>query len=142
MSHNESHQELFTYNVDITGKSVYVHNTLPRIPNPKAARFSKVARLNSKMNIIEITANLSKPEQALLITLSKKINRGIYMLPYDLSKLPKNQRSNIYRAYKKLYQKGLVKRISTGLYLINPKIIIPGSNNDEEAANKLWEKLP
>jgi len=129
---------------DISGKAVYVLDNPPVKKDPNSARYSKIASLSGRnsMNIFEVVSSLSKPEQKFLVELSHKFNWNTYLLSMDLSSLTKTERSNKYRAFGKLHKKDLVKRVSTHVYLINPRLLIPSIPENEKHAKKLWDILP
>lgn len=51
--------------------------------------------------------------------------RIIYQAKVDLSNLSKSQKSKFSNGYTSLYRKDLIRRVSKGVYMVNPNAIIP-----------------
>ena len=141
---NKTVSQITNPSTDISGKQVYVWDEPPKTRNPLSQNFDKIAKLtgNIGMNIFEVIANLSKPEQQFLIEISKKFTWKTYLIELKFNSLTKSQKSNKYRAYAKLRKKGLVKRVDKDLYFINPKLLIPSNSDLEIEAKHLWNQLP
>ena len=65
-------------------------------------------------------------------------NRLIYQVRIDTSKLTKSQKSKFSNGFNKLKDKDLVKRVSRGVYMINPNALIP---NDYVRELHIWETI-
>jgi predicted transcriptional regulator of viral defense system len=50
----------------------------------------------------------------------------------------KHQKNMLSAGYKELYEKGLVRRVKRGHYMINPNALIP---LDYEEAKKVWDSI-
>ena len=80
------------------------------------------------MDMIQEMAKMNKAEIALFamieLNLDWETNIGIVRNPKDNKSLT----NKIYAGYKLLRAKDLVRRVQREMYMINPKLIIPGDN--------------
>lgn len=97
----------------------------------------------TSMNLIQLMADLTKPEQVMIKLLEKaydpwdEIALNCVRLP--TVSLTSTEQQYIKKAYKLLEAKGMVKRIKREFYMINPYLMLPSVGQVE--ANALWDSL-
>ena len=103
----------------------------------------KTNRQGTSMNLIQLMADMTKPEQVMMKLLESNLDMWnpnamncVYIRLQDLSS---TEAQYIKRAYPLLESKNLVKRVKRGLYMLNPEAIIPPVNQKETI--ELWNSL-
>ena len=96
------------------------------------------------IDFIDAVMDMTKPEQFLI----KEIKQGFYydrdlegftyITKIDSRLLTSTQKQYIVLGYKLLHNKGLVKRVKRGYYMINPNALVP---SNYETAKQDWDNI-
>ncbi len=114
----------------------------------KVPKFSMVGeKLSSKeesIDLIQEVMDMTSNEQFCFMAVKK----GIYYCPYEeyyiheinvnTRLMSKTDRNKFSAGFVKLKAKGLMARVATGVYMINPNALIPGRYAKYK---KLWDEL-
>jgi hypothetical protein len=114
----------------------------------KLPRFTMVGTLDKKdkksIDLLKEVAEMSSEEKFCFFKIKDGIeycpyeNSYIYTVKVDRSGMVKTEQNKFSAGFTKLKNKNLVKRVSRGVYLINPKALIPG---DYGKYLKIWENI-
>lgn len=83
------------------------------------------------IDLIQEICSMSSNEKLCFLAIRNGIkwdkwdNRLIYQVPVNMSQFTASQRVKFLEGYKRLNEKDLVRRISKGIYMINPTALIP-----------------
>lgn len=133
-------------------KQVYKNST----PFSMTKRFNMLfTKDKSEMDLIDIVGNLSKGSTEFFLLLKDKTNYKTNMASIDIKLSTQNIRNKRYKALKELSTVNLVKACKvyrysledgdtgvkqpSGVYIINPKYIIPPQDYIDIVSNN-WEK--
>lgn len=101
----------------------------------------KTGRYGESMNLIQEMAKMTKPEQVMFALLEKGLDywdeRSINKVKLNMDELSSTEKQYIKRAYPLLEGKGIIIRVSRGVYQINPRLILA---KDSVGAMIEWDK--
>lgn len=104
-------------------------------------RMSPHFGIPKSIDLLEAVRDMNALEKVCFFTIKNSIkwdrfdNKYIYQVNVDMSQLSKSQQSKFRAGYALLSAKDLVRRISRGVYMINPTALIP---TDFEREFAIW----
>lgn len=119
---------------------VQTDNQVKDLPYLKVCN-GKTGRYGESMNLIQEMAKMTKPEQVMFALLEKGLDywdeRSINKVKLNMDELSSTEKQYIKRAYPLLEAKGIIIRVSRGVYQINPRLILA---KDSTLAILEWDK--
>jgi len=102
------------------------------------------ANMKDSIDLLREIANMSACEKVCFFTIRDNIRydatsrRFIYQVKPDFHLLSNSDKAKFRKGFKLLEDKDLVRRVSLGVYMINPKAIIP---NDFQEELSIWNSI-
>lgn len=119
---------------------IQTDNQIKDLPYLKVGN-GKTGRYGESMNLIQEMAKMTKPEQVMFALLEKGLDywdeRSINKVKLNMDELSSTEKQYIKRAYPLLESKGIIIRVSRGVYQINPRLILA---KDSTLAILEWDK--
>ena len=104
---------------------------------------TKYPLVPNSIDALRAVADMTAHEKLCFFTIKDSIiwdrwdERMIYQTTPDMSQLSPTQRKSFLRGYKLLNEKDIVRRISRGVYMISPLLLVP---TDFEREFAIWTK--
>lgn len=117
------------------------NNSLKDIPYIKIGS-GKSGKYGDSMNLIQEMAKMTKPEQVMFGLLEEELDywdeQSFNRVKLNSKNLNSTQKQYIKKAYPLLYEKGLIARVSRGIYMVNPSLILAKKHIE---ATKYWNQI-
>lgn len=124
------------YNAEIIIKKEY-KTTPPFMQIGRRGRMQGIEGLPT----IQILMSLTKATQVVFLEMENFIDIDTNIIKYSPTPLTQVNRNRVSKAYREMYAKQILKRVTKKTYLINPKMFIPAKGNYSEV-QKQWDALP
>jgi hypothetical protein len=101
--------------------------------------FTLWGKIGTSMNIVKVMLDMTKPEQRFFDQLIDALDTTTHMSKLEPAK---TKSEGIHRSStaKLLIDKGLIKRVSPGVWMINPELLVPDKEN-REFVIRYWSTL-
>jgi ADP-glucose pyrophosphorylase len=101
--------------------------------------FTLWGKIGTIMNIVKVMLDMTKPEQRFFDQLIDALDTTTHMSKLEPAK---TKSEGIHRSStaKLLINKGLIKRVSPGVWMINPELLVPDKNNRDYVI-QYWSTL-